>query len=94
MRLDPNGHSYAERMVETKTVVVGAEGRLVVPAELCERVGLAEGTSLVLLDSPNGLVLLTQQQLRDRLRSELQGVVLLEALLRERRAAAAEEDAA
>lgn len=78
----------------THTIVVGDRGRVVIPSELRERVGLAEGTPLVLLESPNGLVLLTREQLRDRVRAELEGVDLLDELLAERRAAAAQEDAA
>lgn len=76
------------------TVVVGDRGRLVVPAEVRERAGLAEGTTLVLLDTPSGIVLMTRAQLRDRVREELSGVDLVGDLLAERRAAAASEDAA
>ena len=67
---------------------------MVIPAEVRERAGLAEGTPLVLLDTPTGLVLLTREQLRDRVRSELADLDLVSELLVERRAAAANEDAA
>jgi AbrB family looped-hinge helix DNA binding protein len=67
---------------------------MVVPAEVRERVGIAEGTVLVLLDTPNGLVLLTRAQLRDRVRADLAGTDLVADLLSERRANAAAEDAA
>ena len=78
----------------THRVVVGDRGRLVVPAEVRERAGLVEGTTLVLLETPSGIVLLTRGQLRDRVRDELSGLDLVGELLAERRAAAASEDAA
>jgi AbrB family looped-hinge helix DNA binding protein len=73
---------------------VGNRGRIVVPAEVRERAGLAEGTRLVLLETPNGLVLLTREQLRDRVRSDLSGLDLVADLLADRRAASAAEDSA
>ena len=65
-----------------------------VPAEVRERAGLVEGTSMVLLDTPSGIVLMTRAQLLDRVRDELSGLDLVGELLAERRAAAAGEDAA
>jgi len=81
-------------MSGTYTVVVGDRGRLVVPAEVRERAGLVEGTKLVLLDTPSGIVMMTRGQLRDRVRAELAGLDLVGELLAERRATAAAEDAA
>ncbi|MGC1513758.1 MAG: AbrB/MazE/SpoVT family DNA-binding domain-containing protein [Acidimicrobiales bacterium] len=81
-------------MSGTYAVIVGNRGRIVVPAEVRERGGLVEGTTLILLDTPAGLVLLTREQLRARVRSELQGLDLVGDLLAERRAAAEQEDAA
>ena len=78
----------------THKVVVGDRGRLVVPAEVRERAGLVEGSALVLLETPSGIVLMTQQQLRDRVREHLSGLDLVGELLVERRLAAANEDAA
>ena len=78
----------------THAVVVGDRGRIVVPAEVRERVGLAEGTPLVLLETPAGLVLMTRSQLRERVRDELDGLDLVAKLLADRRQAAAQEDAA
>lgn len=65
-----------------------------VPAELRERAGLVEGTTLVVLETPSGIVLMTRPQLRERVREELSGLDLVGELLAERRAAAAGEDAA
>ena len=84
---------YSLGMSGTHTVVVGDRGRLVVPADVRKRAGLVEGTPLVLLESPDGLVLLTREQLRDRVRRDLAGLDLVGELLAERRRAAAIEDA-
>lgn len=78
----------------THTVVVGDRGRIVVPADVRERAGLAAGTPLVLLETPDGIVLLTRDQLRERVRRELDGLDLVSDLLAERRSAAAQEDTA
>lgn len=78
----------------TYPMTVGDRGRIVVPAEVRERQGLVEGTPLILLETPTGLVLMTRGQLRQRLRDDLAGGDLVTALLAERRAAAAAEDAA
>lgn len=64
-----------------------------IPAELRERTGLAEGTRLVLVETPTGLVLMTREQLRERVRAELTGLDLVGELLADRRAQAATEDA-
>lgn len=81
-------------MSGTHSLVVGDRGRIVVPAEVRERAGLREGTPLVLLETPHGLVLLTREQLRARVRRELEGIDLVSELLAERRRAAEREDVA
>lgn len=81
-------------MSGTYPIVVGNRGRIVIPAGVRERNGLSEGTALILLDTPAGLVLMTREQLRARVRSELEGLDLVGELLAERRAAADQEDAA
>lgn len=75
-------------------MVVGDRGRIVVPAEVRDEAGLVAGTALVLLATPEGLVLLTREQLLARVRGELEGVDLVAELLAERRQAAEQEDAA
>ena len=80
-------------MSGTHTVVVGNRGRIVVPAAIRARGELAEGTPLVLLDTPGGIVLMTRAQLRSRVRDELAGLDLVDELLRERRNDALAEDA-
>ncbi len=81
-------------MSGTHTIVMGNRGRIVVPSEVRARAGLAEGTPMVLLESPDGLVLLTRSQLTERVRRNLAGLDLVEELLSERRREAAQEDAA
>jgi AbrB family looped-hinge helix DNA binding protein len=78
----------------TYQVVMGDRGRLVIPAELRERAGLAEGTALVLLETPTGLVLLTRPQLQELVRADLAGLDLVAELVAERHTEAAADDAA
>jgi AbrB family looped-hinge helix DNA binding protein len=78
----------------TYHLVVGDRGRIVVPAEVRERAGLDAGTPLVLIEAPDGLILLTREQLKARVRAELAGLDLVNELLTERRAQADAEDAA
>lgn len=73
---------------------MGDRGRLVIPVGLRERAGLAEGTALILLETPGGLVLLTRPQLQKLVRADLTGLDLVGELLAERRASATTEDAA
>jgi AbrB family looped-hinge helix DNA binding protein len=79
-------------MSGTHTVVVGDRGRIVVPAEVRQRAELVAGTPLVLLDTPGGIVLMTREQLRTRVREELAGLDLVSDLLDDRRRAAADDD--
>jgi len=85
---------YARVMSGTYTVTMGDRGRLVVPAEVRAHTGLAEGVPLLLLETPGGLVLMTREQARDLLRSQLAGTDVVAQLLADRRSAAAAEDAA
>jgi AbrB family looped-hinge helix DNA binding protein len=73
---------------------VGDRGRIVVPAEVRERANLREGTPLMMIESPDGLVLLTREQLKARVRRDLAGLNLVDELLADRRAQAEAEDAA
>lgn len=84
---------YTAFMDGTYSVVVGDRGRVVMPAEVRARRGLVEGTQLMLLETPDGLLLLTREQLLDRVRADLAGLDLVGDLLAERRRAAALEDA-
>jgi AbrB family looped-hinge helix DNA binding protein len=85
---------YRYAMSGTYQVAMGDRGRLVIPADLRERAGLAEGTALILLETPGGLVLLTRPQLQELVRADLTGLDLVGELLAERRISATTEDAA
>jgi AbrB family looped-hinge helix DNA binding protein len=84
---------YDMNVSGTYTVTMGDRGRLVIPSELRERSGLKEGSPLILLETPGGLVLLTRSQLQERVRADLAGLDLVGELLAERRAEAAADDA-
>ena len=77
----------------TFTVKMGERGRVVVPAAVRERAGFTEGATLMLLETPDGVVLMTRDQLLARVRRDFGGLNLVEDLLAERRLAAAVEDA-
>ncbi len=79
-------------MSGTYAVVVGDRGRLVIPAEVRDAAGIKEGTRMMLLPTRSGLVLMTRDQLRERVREDLTGCDLVGELLADRRQAAAEED--
>ena len=73
---------------------MGDRGRLVIPSEVRERAGLTEGSPLILLETTDGLVLLTRSQLQRLVRADLAGLDLVGDLLAERRAETAADDAA
>jgi AbrB family looped-hinge helix DNA binding protein len=85
---------YHGHMSGTYPIAMGDRGRIVIPAEVRERAGLVEGTPLVLVETPEGIALLTRAQLLDRVRRELDGADLVTALLADRRRSAEEEDRA
>ena len=74
-------------------VVVGERGRIVVPADVRARHDLAEGSALTLIDTPEGLVLLTREQLHARVKAQLAGHDLVADLIADRRREAARENA-
>jgi AbrB family looped-hinge helix DNA binding protein len=74
------------------TTAMGDRGRLVVPAELRARAGLEPGRAVVLIEAAGGIVLLTREQLKHRVRSDLAGLDLIGDLLAERARHATAED--
>lgn len=81
-------------MNTTFTSPMGDRGRLVVPADLRARQQWSQGTPLLFIETAEGVVLTTREQARGLIRAQLEGADLVGDLLRERRAAAAAEDAA
>lgn len=67
---------------------------MVIPSELRANSGLVEGTVLIVLEVPGGIVLLTREQLQQLVRADLEGLDLVSELLADRRGEAASEDAA
>lgn len=80
-------------MSGTYAIVMGDRGRLVVPAELRERMQLRAGSPLLLLETPQGVVLTTREQAKQLIRGPLRDVDLVGELLDDRRRQAAAEDA-
>jgi bifunctional DNA-binding transcriptional regulator/antitoxin component of YhaV-PrlF toxin-antitoxin module len=64
----------------------------VVPAELRVRAGLDRGQPLVFVETDDGIVLLTREQLKRRVRADLGGLDLVGDLLAERSRSSAAED--
>lgn len=85
---------YGQAMGGTYQVVMGDRGRLVIPAELRERLSLELGTLLVLIASDRGVLLATREQLKNLVRAELAGTDLVAELIAERRRLSAAEDVA
>ena len=81
-------------MSGTYPVVMGDRGRLVIPLELREHIGLKTGTHLVLVETSHGVLLATREQLKDLVREQLKGGDLVAELLAERRRLATAEDVA
>ena len=65
-----------------------------IPAELRAKTALTEGTPVVLIDTPGGVVLVSREQLKSLVRDDLAGIDLLSELLADRRHHADTEDAA
>ena len=79
-------------MSGTYPVVMGDRGRLVIPAELRERLHLEAGSPLLLLDTPGGMVLATREQVKKLVRDRLRGLDLVDELLADRRREASADD--
>lgn len=71
---------------------MGDRGRLVIPAELRQRLNLEAGSPLLLLDTPGGIVLATREQVKKLVRDRLRGQDLVGELLADRRREAAVDD--
>jgi AbrB family looped-hinge helix DNA binding protein len=85
-------------MVATSRVVLGRQGRIVIPAEIRRELALREGDELVALVDAGELLLLTREQLWARLRGAFKnvpaGVSLADELIAERREETRRDDPA
>jgi AbrB family looped-hinge helix DNA binding protein len=72
---------------------MGDRGRLVLPAQLREHLHLSPGSTLLLMETPRGLILATREQVTRMVRDDLSGLDLVDELLADRRAAAADVSA-
>ncbi|GFZ97339.1 AbrB/MazE/SpoVT family DNA-binding domain-containing protein [Nesterenkonia alkaliphila] len=80
-------------MGTTHAVKMGDRGRLVVPADLRQRQQWDQGTPLVLVETDDGVLVATREQMKARVRKQLGGPSLVDELAKERRAEAVREDA-
>ena len=82
-------------MSDTKVIMVGPKGRVVIPAEIRRELDLREGSELVALVEGAAVVLVPRSAIRSRLRSMFADVPtsMREELIADRRAAAAAEAA-
>lgn len=80
-------------MSDTSVLSVGPKGRVVIPVEIRRRLRLEEGTQLVALVEGDGVLLLPRDAVKRRLRGMFAdlGTSMAAELVRDRRAAAAEE---
>ncbi|WP_147916561.1 AbrB/MazE/SpoVT family DNA-binding domain-containing protein [Ruania zhangjianzhongii] len=81
-------------MDTTYSAPLGDRGRLVVPAGLRTRQNWEQGTPLLFIETPHGVVLATRDQAKALLRAQLAGTNLVDELLTERREQAKRDDAA
>lgn len=79
-------------MSGTQSVVVGDKGRIVVPAEVRARRNWVTGTPLVMVETPDGLLLTERASALRIIRERLAGHDLVEELIADRRAEAGAED--
>ncbi|QIM16617.1 AbrB/MazE/SpoVT family DNA-binding domain-containing protein [Leucobacter insecticola] len=81
-------------MSTTFIAPLGDRGRLVVPAALRAQQKWEQGIPLLFIETEQGVILTTQAQAQQLIRKQLAGASLVDALIDERRKAAADEDAA
>jgi AbrB family looped-hinge helix DNA binding protein len=73
---------------------MGDRGRLVIPAELREQLGLTEGTVVVFVETDDGVTLMSRDRLQELVwAANSGGPSMVDELIAERRQAARDEDA-
>lgn len=76
-------------MSGTSSVVLGDKGRIVVPATIRERRNWGHGTTLILVETADGLLLTERATALRLIRERLAGAPLVDELIAEHRAEAA-----
>lgn len=79
-------------MSGTHVFTIGDRGRVVLPADLRQRRGWPDGTTLIAVETERGVVIATRDELEGIVAAQLAGPSLVDELLEERRAAARLED--
>lgn len=80
------------RMSDTRQVIVGEKGRLVIPASIREQFGWETGTELLIVQTDWGIELCTRDALINRLRGSMKGSLSVDEFIAEKRAEARRED--
>ncbi|MCO7221177.1 AbrB/MazE/SpoVT family DNA-binding domain-containing protein [Klenkia sp. PcliD-1-E] len=79
-------------MGDTTGFLVGDRGGLVVPAEMCERLGWRAGSRLVALQHEDGIKLISRDALLTRVQEQFRDAPsLVDELIAERRAEVAQD---
>ena len=78
-------------MNATYAASVGDRGRLVIPSALHRSQKWEPGAQLLMLDTPNGVITMTQKQAKQLIKKQIGADSLVEELLAERRSAAQKE---
>lgn len=82
---------YARQVSGTQVMTVGHKGRVVIPAEIRRRYGFEEGQKLILVDGPDGPILMTREALRASVHADYAGADLVTKLIASRREEARRE---
>lgn len=76
----------------TQSAVVGDKGRIVIPAEIRTRHNWTTGTEVLLMETPDGMLITDRPTALQLVRRRLAGHDLVGELIEERRAEAARDD--
>ena len=84
---------YTHSMSTTYATVMGDRGRLVIPSALRHNQKWEQGTQLLMLETPHGVITMTREQAKQLVKKQIGAGSLVEELIAERRSAAQKESA-
>lgn len=84
---------YTHSMSTTYATVVGDRGRLVIPSALRHNQKWEQGTQLLMLETPHGVIAMTREQAKQLVKKQIGASSLVQELITERRSAAQKESA-